>query len=664
MLMRRWALAPDVRLALWLGMAALGVYLATSGGHTYSPDEEERYYVARGLVEQRSLAVTIPTTAEAAVAGDRLVDGANYSKYGLGGSLVALPFYLAGAAVSALVAPGQAELLTRAAVTVPAALATAATVGVLALLVLRLGLGRRAAIGLALLYGLATIAWVYAKTSFVEPVVALALTAAVLVARSPPSGGRRRELLIGAWLGLCLLCRLDCLVLVPWVGIYALAAGWGAPSGGTPRSRWLVLAAQGVRLALGPAVALCLTAAYNWARFGSPLETGYGAEAAAFGTPWRLGLLGLLLSPGRGLLWFAPPVLLAIAGARRFARVYRAEALLVAAVVGSALLFFARWGAWHGGGGYGPRLLLPVLPLLLLPAASALAASGGGVAERWSRRLGIAAVVGLALLVIPPGVAIHFGAVSNAAEAPAERSQLFDPRAAPAWRHWVALVDTLRYWARFASERDAEVVFLEGLEIAPAARAGSYLPAWTAPTLRLRLVGPAEAPARRVTLLFRAHRPSSAPPLELSGWFDHGSTDNVRGERGEVLSLELVRKLEAAGVGPRPDEDTLTVAIRPWLVDHLDWHPGPLARGVLLEAVEVDGQVVQRYLARTPPPPQHPRLLFSWFWHPGLHHLDVWWWYALVAGAPRWLVALLLAGCLALAAWGARRVAVVGAECP
>ncbi len=68
--------------------------------------------------------------------------------------------------------------------------------------------------------------------------------------------------------------------------------------------------------ALGLALALAGHAAYGWARFGSPFETGYGAQAspAAFTTPALVGLYGLLLSSGKGVAWFAPALWLAPLG--------------------------------------------------------------------------------------------------------------------------------------------------------------------------------------------------------------------------------------------------------------------------------------------------------------------------------------------------------------
>jgi hypothetical protein len=104
--------------------------------------------------------------------------------------------------------------------------------------------------------------------------------------------------------------------------------------------------------------------------------------------PW-VGMLGLLVSPNRGLLVFSPIVIVAAAGvwtlhgASDSARTLR---WLGAA----ALALFATYGSfsvWWAGYSYGPRYLLDALPMVV-PFAAA------GTAVIWRRPL-------LRLLAIP-----------------------------------------------------------------------------------------------------------------------------------------------------------------------------------------------------------------------------------------------------------------------
>ncbi|HYI15114.1 MAG TPA: hypothetical protein VEX37_06965, partial [Thermomicrobiales bacterium] len=88
-------------------------------------------------------------------------------------------------------------------------------------------------------------------------------------------------------------------LIAPGLWLLWLAWGWG-------RHRWRdgLLAC----VAWGAPVALWLAGigAYNWVRFENVLETGYGDEASEFTEPFLTGLTGLLISPGKGLLWYSP----------------------------------------------------------------------------------------------------------------------------------------------------------------------------------------------------------------------------------------------------------------------------------------------------------------------------------------------------------------------
>jgi hypothetical protein len=120
-----------------------------------------------------------------------------------------------------------------------------------------------------------------------------------------------------------------------------------------------------------------LDALYRIAMFGGPLATGYGAEAIV---GWRrpipdgvVGLLGLLVSPGRGILLWSPLLGPALArllwsdGADPDRRVLRAFGLGVVAHV----LLMSCWHSWDGGWSLGPRMLSDELPFLAVGLARA-----------------------------------------------------------------------------------------------------------------------------------------------------------------------------------------------------------------------------------------------------------------------------------------------------
>ena len=110
---------------------------------------------------------------------------------------------------------------------------------------------------------------------------------------------------MGLGVGLAVACRpVDAVLAAGFV-----AALWLV----RPRALgWMVVAA---------AVPVALLALYQWRVFGSPLATGYGAEAAyGWSAPLGRGIPGLLLSPGRGLFVHAPILLLSVVALVRAGR--------------------------------------------------------------------------------------------------------------------------------------------------------------------------------------------------------------------------------------------------------------------------------------------------------------------------------------------------------
>ncbi len=250
------------------------------------------------------------------------------------------------------------------------ALVTAAT-AVLVLRVARLiGHGECAALAASLLFALATPAAVYAKSFFPQPTEAFFLLACVwglLVARGAADATATRPLVLsGLAYGALLLVKAVAVAYLPVLAAFLLTLrrdGRGARRLAT----WA-----------GPALALALFyLPYNAAARGSPLDFGYGEGRDAlwgFATSTLVGLWGLLLSPGKGFFFYAPVLLLALPGARRLLARDRAVALLLVGLALAPLLLHAHWWAWHGDNAWGPRYLVPVLPVVTLLAVEPLRA--------------------------------------------------------------------------------------------------------------------------------------------------------------------------------------------------------------------------------------------------------------------------------------------------
>ena len=214
--------------------------------------------------------------------------------------------------------------------------------------------------------------------------------------------------------------------------------------------------------------AVGLTGAYNALRFGSPLSFGY--HEAQWSYPFVDGLIGLLVLPGKGLFIYNPPLLFGAAGLVLWLAEPRrlAEGATVAALTELTLAFLASYSGWHGGCNWGPRLLLPLVPLLLLPA--------GALLEEAPTRARRAAWVGLSLL----GLLVNLPAVlvdhARHLMVQAERDpkdfyarSVLEPAMSPVLWQWPSVLDLCQTWSR---QRD---LVAQGQGVSrPTPRAWSY----------------------------------------------------------------------------------------------------------------------------------------------------------------------------------------------
>jgi hypothetical protein len=117
-------------------------------------------------------------------------------------------------------------------------------------------------------------------------------------------------------------------------------------------------------------------AGHNLATFGT-LQGGYTelhrahAEHHGVASAWSgsfvEGLLGVLVSPSRGLFVYAPVLVFPVAGLAAWAGRRRGGLLAcAAAVTGVGVATIAAFSVWWGGHSFGPRLVTDILPALVL----------------------------------------------------------------------------------------------------------------------------------------------------------------------------------------------------------------------------------------------------------------------------------------------------------
>jgi hypothetical protein len=290
----------------------------------------------------------------------------------VGQSVMALPWYVLGQWLARLFPAYPQAYIARFVITTFNICITATTVALLYLLGLRFWESERAALALALLYGFASLAWPYSQTFYREPLTGLALTlsfGALYAFRQRP---QRKSLVLAAGaLLLALATKLTALLAVPWLLAYSWAPlrAWLS---GKPHF-WLlcVLGLIALALVVGLGIAPKRETLLHYLQ---EVRHDLSYDAGSF---VRQGLWGLLFSPGKGLLLYAPPVLLALLAFGPFVRRYPMEGLAIAGLSLSYVLAYSSRRGWHGGLCWGPRYLLPVLPLMLLPIGALWAWAAG-----------------------------------------------------------------------------------------------------------------------------------------------------------------------------------------------------------------------------------------------------------------------------------------------
>jgi hypothetical protein len=422
---------PSGRTTVLLFLFFQALYALTSSGNAFRvPDEFEVYFQVEHLVDAgdisvpQTLAIRTPVTREGEPAGSEPIffgefgrGGRPYAPYGPLAAVLALPHHLLARAIARLAGVDRSPLpgglawvflvggLTMTATATAAALAVAG----FHRSVVALGTPERSAVFLSLLLGVATVLWPYGTSFYSEAWQAAAFSwaAALLLAarrtsrlEDGPSGLHHARLrVVGAALLLTIagLTKVTSLIFASGFVVAALL-----DRSLSPRTRL----EAAVALALGMALAAAIHVAWNTYRFGRPFDFGYGWGDMIPQLPPRQflaadvprGLAVLLFSPGKSIVLWAPILLLAGTRAKPFWRREPGAAIGLAISAVAGLIFFAAYLFPEGGYAHGPRNLVPLVPLLLLPAG------GPDSGRRRSALVAACAAVGILMAVLATSV--------------------------------------------------------------------------------------------------------------------------------------------------------------------------------------------------------------------------------------------------------------------
>lgn len=271
-------------------------------------------------------------------------------------SVLFIPFYALGSILAPAFPDVPVDWVQRKMMCWMNVLITAVTIALLIRLLQHLRYSSRTALCVGWLFGFTTVAFVYARTDYNKALGALLVLALFYAwTRWWQTARVSFALASGTLGGLLILLRAELGILMPILcGAMVLAPH-------APR-RWRDVAVFVVPVAAGSVFFLL----YNWMYWDGAASGGYEGGFVANPLP---GLMGFLVSPGKSLLVFCPVLFLLPLTVRSFVQRHQTPGVVWALCATATVLLYSFWGNWWGGWGFGPRHLVPLIPLLILPIA-------------------------------------------------------------------------------------------------------------------------------------------------------------------------------------------------------------------------------------------------------------------------------------------------------
>jgi hypothetical protein len=340
------------------------INIASNGGHFDTYDGIETFLVTESMVLHHSakLYPDVPSIQKLHWQSKPLQPTYTYRSLLL--SAIALPFYYAAIFFSASPITLVAFFVN------PLILAlTSVVIFCFSLEVYR---SRKIAFILSLIFGICSFAWSYTTTLLPQPLQAFLIITSVFfiykAAKQKDNNNNKTvtnneqnfcAIMAGILLGFSLFAHPTSAIVFPALVVYSIFSMWH-----NNRRKLVVFL-----------VALCIAISFagfvNYWRFGSFTEFGYGNQAPlSVHHGWK-GLVGLLASPGKGIIFYFPIVILLPLALKYMYMENKKLFFLFTYVIFAFWLFFGTddyWDphTWAGDIGWGPRYLVPILPFITI----------------------------------------------------------------------------------------------------------------------------------------------------------------------------------------------------------------------------------------------------------------------------------------------------------
>ncbi len=389
------------KLHLSLFLLLVAVLVLFTGGRIASSDETAFFLETQSLVEQGTLAVPSGIVNNV----QEGIDGKFYVGGGIGYTLISVPFYVLGKIVIGIFPiPEQFQVFILKGAFSLTNVFVCASLGILFFAFCNhLRINSRISLFLTLALIFSTNLFVYAKSSMREPMLTLCLLGAIYaLTRFRDQHDKGRLHVAGICLAMLLMTKISFVIILPIFGIYFILIFCQWPIGSSTsiiKFFHLNLFWRSSAILIGWIVfGLTVVFLCNYLSFGNILSTGYARMDNPFSNSIWVGIYGLLSSSGKSIFIYAPITLLVFWGFSKFYDSHPLEAWFFISLVVLFIVFHAKFIAWAGDGSWGPRYLIPILPLCIIMSA-------GWVQHVWDHHLKRIAIITLVLL----GTMVQFG---------------------------------------------------------------------------------------------------------------------------------------------------------------------------------------------------------------------------------------------------------------
>lgn len=246
---------------------------------------------------------------------------------------------------------------------------SALSVGIFFLICRTFDFSQKNSLILALLYGLTSTIWAYSNTSLNGvPLTFFVLLGYLFFRKFQKNQFAINLIICGTSLGFGFLIRPDAILFIIPLFVFLLYN----------------LTKENGKLKKFFAFIIPLVSSYliykiiDFMRYGHQTTNGISSTASdatsLLPIPNPVGIFGLLLSPGVGLLIFAPILLTIFFSFPDFYKRNKGECVLFLSFVMIFLVIYGAGTFWHGLIAWGARYLLPIVPFMLLPLGASLEA--------------------------------------------------------------------------------------------------------------------------------------------------------------------------------------------------------------------------------------------------------------------------------------------------